>query len=328
MNFYEFVKELTRLNPNEHIALLQSGKTDTIAVGLGAQLKLPAGFVYEAGTITNKGSANNADGLTVQLVDVTKSKICSAQAQHNLIAKALYQPTSENYDIFSFYKELSDLNPNLKLDLADLSKVQDAATTIYFTPDKAQDGKKSVAIPKGFAFDPARKVFTNRDISKTGNYIEIAIVNTEKVEDKSIKSAFLTKKQISHALEKSERYGKLYKQLVPDVTKTNNQYELFVALQKLNPNVKFRMPNAAVFNDEVIFVESLNGQKKLNLPDGFTYDQQYGLTNKNSIKSGSYVSIPLEKYHGQDEKMFYTDKQIAKLMTSAMNAERNSAVRA
>ena len=120
-----------------------------------------------------------------------------------------------------------------------------------------------------------------------------------------------------------------------DVKESTDVDEIFKEIKRLNPGVYLELDSAGMASRGI--TSSVPGNR-LNLPEGFEYDDTYGITNRGKTESGAYASIsvrPLEKakrdrlqeYNGiskealKDRKAFLDD-QNGKLNTFKTNAEK------
>ncbi len=120
-----------------------------------------------------------------------------------------------------------------------------------------------------------------------------------------------------------------------DVKESTDVDEIFAEIKKLNPGVYLELDDAGKANRGI--ASSVPGNR-LNLPEGFEYNDKNGITNKHDTESGAYASIsvrPLEKakrdriqeYNGisrealKDRKAFLDD-QNGKLNAFKTNAEK------
>jgi hypothetical protein len=334
MNFYNFVRELIRLNPNKNIYLKDpdwnSDATASIVVDDASKLKLPDGFEYNAKDgITNKGDTFSGEYISIKVQKYDpKLALMSPQKQHNLLLSATFAAEDsvdyeieEEDNIYSFYNEFSKLNPDLTLNLTDPAFDPCAFDTIYYTPGN-EDKNRPVQLPSGFEFVGKTEI-TNKHNTKTGKYIDIKIKNTQKITDNKIKNKFLSNQEIERQVKSFQKNKDLYRDFVPDVSETTDKFILLDALKKLNPTFNFYFINEAFgIGGDSLFVESATENKNFCLPDGFEYNDKNGITNKHNTKSGLYITLDIKPYNEKDKQLYYTDKQIEKRIQHSKEKEK------
>ena len=325
MNFYNFIKELKDLNANVNILLSDPLLSNTAFSKIFAsvpisQLKLPKGFEVINDRITNKHNSLDGSYINIEVEHISKNlNPLSPQKLHNtLVRETTHLNPDADWDFYSFFYEFKKLNPNLKLNVADVRYLSDAENVIYFTPTPEMDPKTPVILPEGFNFDVTRKGINNRASCKSGNYLNIKIQNTKKL-DYDVSSSFMRKEDLFKAYAQSEKLKSIYNNLVPDIRSTTDPIVLISALKKLNPGIDFTFANPAISSDDSTIFYKNSKSSIINLPDGFYVDSKGNITNKHSSENGMYLSMTFTKQTKETELMCYTSKQLEKLIEQNNN---------
>ena len=90
-----------------------------------------------------------------------------------------------------------------------------------------------------------------------------------------------------------------FDELIKKEEKIDNPTALIEKLRQLNSGVQISVSDYE--NGENLRIISSKQMDKLNLPDGFYYNEKNGITNKHLNESGNYINIPVETSQNVDD---------------------------
>lgn len=81
--------------------------------------------------------------------------------------------------------------------------------------------------------------------------------------------------------------------------KIDNPTALIEKLRQLNPGVQINVSNLEYENE--LKIDSSIPIEKLNLPEGFYYNEKNGITNKHLSENGNYINLPVKEIQNFDD---------------------------
>lgn len=101
--------------------------------------------------------------------------------------------------------------------------------------------------------------------------------------------------QYTNSLDDVEKIKKeidnFFDELIKKEEKIDTPTDLIEKIRQLNPSVQINVSNLEYENE--LKIDSSIPIEKLNLPEGFYYNEKTGITNKNKTENGNYVSLNL-----------------------------------
>lgn len=193
---------------------------------------------------------------------------------------------------------IQQLNPNADISLGDPNYVTKSEKKFYSSipADK-------LILPEGFYYDEKNGI-TNKHNTESGMY---TCLRTEEIP--------------------KEGDIRLLPKHVKDVSQSTNIYEISEVVQQLNPYAEIRVGNKEYDSKATKRFYSSIPAESLNLPEGFSYDEKNGITNKHNTETGLYCSLDVEDLSLADERMLMPKVEMIEKIEIPSSEQEKSTVK-